>query len=266
MPRSRIGVTAVIVVESVVVIAASAVVNVALNETATMIEAVGIVAQSAIVVSVVSVAVTAIETVIHAHSPARVFVKGLAIVSRRTRGMEEHRVLLCRGRVRLRPPNHRVPRGLSRGATRLRLQVLLRSRMSRRMCRLPMKAPLTDVRMDKWLWSVRLFKTRGLAIAACDNGRVKLSGQTVKPSRSLRVGDVITVAGTELTKTVKVLQLIDKRVGAREVPEIMEDLTPQEDYARARERRELDGFTPRPQGTGRPSKKDRRALEEFEQS
>lgn len=237
-------------------------------ETATMIGAVGIVALSVIAgIAAVTEIATAIETVILDRSPARVFVKGLAIASPRTEGMKEDRVLPCRGRLRPLPLKPRVPRGLiRRGATRLRLQVLIKSRRRHRLCRLPMKAPLTDVRMDKWLWSVRLFKTRGLAIAACDNGRVKLSGQTVKPSRTLRVGDVITVAGAELTKTVKVLQLIDKRVGAREVPGIMEDLTPQEDYVRARERRELDGFTPRPQGTGRPSKKDRRALEEFEQS
>ncbi len=127
-----------------------------------------------------------------------------------------------------------------------------------------MKATPTTVRIDKWLWSVRLYKTRSLAIAACDNGRVKVSGQQAKPSRPVRVGDVLTVATPELTKTVKVLQLIEQRVSASAVAESLEDLTPPELYERAREVRQLNGFAPRPQGTGRPSKKERRALDGLE--
>ena len=123
----------------------------------------------------------------------------------------------------------------------------------------------SEVRMDKWLWAVRLFKTRSLAIAACNNGRVCIQDQPVKPSRSTRPGDVITISMEGLVRTVRVLQPIERRVAARLVPESMEDLTPAAEYQKAQEIRSAGaGFTPRAPGEGRPTKRDRRALDRLE--
>ena len=122
----------------------------------------------------------------------------------------------------------------------------------------------SEVRMDKWLWAVRLFKTRTFAIEACHNGRVCIQGATVKPSRSVRVGDVITVSLEGLLRTVRVLRPIERRVAASQVMECLEDLTPTEEYQRAKDARTDGGFSPRPKGSGRPTKRDRRALSRLE--
>ena len=127
-----------------------------------------------------------------------------------------------------------------------------------------MRDPLTVVRIDKWLWATRHYKTRSLAISACENGRVLVLDQPVKPSRTVRVGDVITTVSPGLRRIVRVLEAIDRRVGASEVATKLEDLTPPEDYARAREIAQQNGYSARPRGAGRPSKKDRRALNAFE--
>ncbi|MBI1842382.1 MAG: RNA-binding S4 domain-containing protein [Verrucomicrobia bacterium] len=127
-----------------------------------------------------------------------------------------------------------------------------------------MNATATAVRMDKWLWATRLYKTRSQAIAACENGRVLVLDRPVKPSRSVRIGDVITTVAPGLRRTVRVLKPIDRRVAAREVAANLEDLTPPEDYAKAREAAQYSGYTPRPRGAGRPNKKDRRALQALE--
>ena len=116
------------------------------------------------------------------------------------------------------------------------------------------------VRLDKWLWAVRLFKTRSMAITACTNGRICIQGNPVKPSRSVKEGDVITAVVNGLMRTVRVLKTIHQRVGADRVPEVLEDLTPPEVYQAAQEARALGGFIPRPRGLGRPTKRDRRAL------
>ena len=119
-----------------------------------------------------------------------------------------------------------------------------------------------DVRIDKWLWAVRLYKSRSLATSACSAGKVRIGGESLKPSRSVRVGEVITVATGDITRTVRVVALLDRRVGAKVVPEYMEDLTPQSEYIK---RREPD-FRPlilRPKGAGRPTKKERRKLDEL---
>lgn len=123
-----------------------------------------------------------------------------------------------------------------------------------------------DVRMDKWLWSVRLFKTRSLAAEACAAGKVRISGQPVKPARSVHPGEQLTVALTiptgVLTRTVKVVGLIDKRVGAKLVPNYLEDLTPAGELAKLSEKPTLaEGY--RPPGTGRPTKRDRRILQSY---
>ena len=119
-----------------------------------------------------------------------------------------------------------------------------------------------DVRIDKWLWAVRVYKSRSLATAACSAGKVRIAGQSLKPSRSVRVGDVITAGTGDITRTVRVVALLDRRVGAKIVPEYMEDLTPQSEYDKPRE----PNFRPlvlRPKGAGRPTKKDRRKLDEL---
>ncbi len=124
----------------------------------------------------------------------------------------------------------------------------------------PSPVPTLDrVRVDKWLWAVRLYHSRSLATAACHAGHVKIADQTVKPSREVRVGDTITAQAGGLTRTVRVLGLLERRVGARSVPGFAEDLTPPEERARARAERERTPSFPR--GFGRPTKKQRRLLE-----
>jgi ribosome-associated heat shock protein Hsp15 len=122
-----------------------------------------------------------------------------------------------------------------------------------------MQAP-ERVRMDKWLWAVRLYRSRSLATEACNAGHVKIGGSSVKPSRDVRVGEVITAATGRVLRTVKVLALLEQRVGAKRVDGFLEDLTPPEEYARARED-VLQTALQFPRGFGRPTKKQRRQLE-----
>lgn len=123
-----------------------------------------------------------------------------------------------------------------------------------------MEAPATT-RVDKWLWSVRLFKTRTLATEACDAGRVQVNGQPAKPARAVRPGDTIIAVIHDLTRTVKVRAVLESRVGAKLVPDYMEDLTPPAEFERAREKFIAAGQ--RPKGAGRPTKRDRRILSSF---
>jgi ribosome-associated heat shock protein Hsp15 len=119
-----------------------------------------------------------------------------------------------------------------------------------------------DVRIDKWLWAVRIYKSRSLANAACSAGKVRIGGEPLKPSRSVRIGEVISAATGDITRTVKVVGLLERRVGAKLVTEYMEDLTPRSEYEKPRE----PDFRPlvlRPKGAGRPTKKDRRKLDEL---
>ena len=119
-----------------------------------------------------------------------------------------------------------------------------------------------SVRMDKWLWAVRLFKTRSQAAAACAAGKVQVNEQPVKASRSVKISETIVAATGELTRTVKVVGLLEHRVGAKLIPQYLEDLTPPEEYAKQKEK----DFRPlllRPKGSGRPTKKDRRSIEGF---
>ena len=116
------------------------------------------------------------------------------------------------------------------------------------------------VRIDKWLWCVRLYKSRTLATSACEAGKVKMAGQPVKPSRCIKSGDTITALAGGVTRTLRVVQPLDHRVGAPRVAEFMEDLTPPEEFQKAREARAENA---RPPGTGRPTKRDRRILQRF---
>ena len=120
-----------------------------------------------------------------------------------------------------------------------------------------------STRIDKWLWAARVFKTRSLATEACKAGKVKVAAINAKPSRELRPGDIVIVRKDGMEKTVKVLATLDKRVGAKLVPDYLQDLTPEGEYAAAREHRKLMLGGRRPSGMGRPTKRQRLALEEF---
>ncbi len=120
--------------------------------------------------------------------------------------------------------------------------------------------PLLEVRLDKWLWAVRLYKSRSLATAACQGGHVKIAGQTAKPARGVRVGEVITALAGRVNRTVKVLALLERRVGAKAVPQYLQDLTPAAEYERAQHERQSAGIQ-FPPGWGRPTKKLRRQWE-----
>lgn len=121
---------------------------------------------------------------------------------------------------------------------------------------------MAEARIDKWLWAARIFKTRTIAAEACKKGRVSINGAQAKPSRMIKPGDVINVKKSPITYSFKVLQAIEKRVGAKLVPEIMENVTSPEQYELL-EMSKISGFTDRARGTGRPTKKDRRSLDEF---
>lgn len=122
--------------------------------------------------------------------------------------------------------------------------------------------PPDRVRLDKWLWAVRLYKSRSLAAAACEAGHVKINGARVRPSRAVHPGEIITAQTGRLNRTVKVLALLECRVGASLVPNYLEDLTPPEEFARAREAPSAPPVQ-YPRGWGRPTKKHRRQLGEW---
>ena len=121
---------------------------------------------------------------------------------------------------------------------------------------------MAEARIDKWMWATRIFKTRTIASEACKKGRIAINGAQVKPSRMVKPGDVVEVRKPPITYSFKVLQAIEKRVGARLVPEMMENVTPKEQYELL-EMSRISGFIDRARGTGRPTKKDRRSMEEF---
>ena len=112
-----------------------------------------------------------------------------------------------------------------------------------------------SVRIDKWLWMVRLYKTRSIATEACNAGKVKLNGDNVKPSRDVRVGEVYVGS---LHKTVEVVGAPKSRVGAPLVPQYCNDLTPQSEYDRMKTLKTQEF---RPHGLGRPTKRERRQLD-----
>lgn len=119
-----------------------------------------------------------------------------------------------------------------------------------------------EARIDKWLWAVRIFKTRTIAAEACKKGRIDINGVSAKPSKSVKDGDTVSVRKAPVTYTFKVLQAIENRVGAKLVPQMMENLTPPEQYE-ILEMNRIGGFVKRAAGLGRPTKKDRRDMENF---
>ena len=120
----------------------------------------------------------------------------------------------------------------------------------------------TEVRIDKWLWAVRLFKTRSLAAEACKKGKVIIQNIQVKPSRNVKVGDVICIKRNPILFSVKVLALAENRMNAKLVAGFMENVTTA-DQLELIELGKLAGQTGRDRGTGRPTKKERREIDEF---
>jgi ribosome-associated heat shock protein Hsp15 len=121
---------------------------------------------------------------------------------------------------------------------------------------------LEEARIDKWLWSARIFKTRTIAADACKNGRVMVNDVQVKPSRMVKVGDKVSVRKSPVTYSFKILKTIEQRVGAKLLPEIYENVTPPDQYELL-EMTRISGFVDRQRGTGRPTKKDRRQMDAF---
>jgi ribosome-associated heat shock protein Hsp15 len=112
------------------------------------------------------------------------------------------------------------------------------------------------------MWATRIFKTRTIALEACKKGRVLINDVAVKPSRMVRAGDVIQVRKPPVTYSFKVLDLTANRIGAKLVPNYLENITPPEQYE-ILELQKINGFIDRARGTGRPTKKDRRDLDTF---
>ena len=119
-----------------------------------------------------------------------------------------------------------------------------------------------QARIDKWLWAARIFKTRSLAADACKNGRVSINNVSVKPSDMVKVGDTVNVRKPPVTYSFKILKTIEQRVGAKLIPEIYENVTSPDQYELL-EMNRISGFVDRARGTGRPTKKERRALDAF---
>ncbi len=117
------------------------------------------------------------------------------------------------------------------------------------------------VRIDKWLWAVRVYKTRSLAAEACGAGKVLMRERKVKPSRGVGVGEVIRIKGGGMVRTLRVKALAERRMGAGRVPEFMEDLTSPAEYERKREQASRAGPLVRSRGEGRPTKRERRILD-----
>jgi len=116
------------------------------------------------------------------------------------------------------------------------------------------------VRIDKFIWSIRCYKTRSEATEACNGNKVQINGAPVKPSKEVKIGDTVAVRKGIIQYTYKVLQLTETRMGAQLVPQFVENLTPQSELDKAHAPRETF-FVKRDRGAGRPTKKERRELD-----
>lgn len=123
---------------------------------------------------------------------------------------------------------------------------------------------MEEARIDKWLWAMRVFKTRTIATDACKKGRVTIGGATVKPSRTIKVGDIIDVRKPPITYTFRVKALTGNRLGAKLVPDYLENLTTPEQYELL-EMTRISGFVDRRKGLGRPTKREGRELSKFKE-
>lgn len=117
-----------------------------------------------------------------------------------------------------------------------------------------------ETRIDKYLWAIRVFKTRSDATDACKGGKVRVNGADIKPSKNVRTGDVISVRKGAVTYTYRVIAVIDKRQGAKLVPQYAENITPEEELAKLKAPVETF-FLKRDRGSGRPTKKERRQMD-----
>lgn len=121
---------------------------------------------------------------------------------------------------------------------------------------------MQEARIDKWLWAARIFKTRTMAADACKNGRVTISGVAVKPSRTVKIGETVSVRKPPVTYSFRIIDAIEQRVGAKLLPGVYENVTPEDQYELL-EMSRISGFVDRARGTGRPTKKERRSLDAF---
>ncbi len=119
-----------------------------------------------------------------------------------------------------------------------------------------------ETRVDKYLFAVRIYKTRSIAADACKKGRVTMGGTQLKPSRSFHIGDTFSVRKGPITYTYRILQLAENRMGAKLVPDYLQDITAP-DQKELLELARMAGQSGRDRGTGRPTKKDRREIEVF---
>ena len=119
-----------------------------------------------------------------------------------------------------------------------------------------------SARIDKWLWAARIYKTRSIAADACKNGRVMVGGVNRKPSFIIKRGDVVSVKKAPITYSFEVLDCIEQRVGAKMLYGVYKNVTDPKQYELL-EMSRISGFVGRAKGTGRPTKKDRRALDDF---
>ena len=119
---------------------------------------------------------------------------------------------------------------------------------------------MDSIRIDKYLWAIRVYKTRSEATDACNGNKVRIGGVTAKPSKAVKHGDVIEVHKGPAVLTYKVLQLSENRMGAQLVPQFAEDLTPESEKAKFHAPKETIVLR-RDKGAGRPTKKDRRELD-----
>ena len=119
-----------------------------------------------------------------------------------------------------------------------------------------------NVRVDKWLWAVRIFKTRSLATEACKKGHVSIGDSTLKPSKMVQVGDIVKVRKAPITKSLKIIALAEKRMSAKLILDFVEDVTPAEEMELLEMQKNMRWIA-RDRGTGRPTKKDRRELDDF---
>lgn len=120
-----------------------------------------------------------------------------------------------------------------------------------------------QVRIDKWLWAVRVFKTRSIAAEAIKKGRVTVNGHPIKSSKTVKVGDTVQVKKQPVTYSFKVVGIIGKRVGAKLVPDYMKDVTPDSELEILKTQRYVMNGV-RDRGTGRPTKKERRDIDHFQ--
>ena len=128
---------------------------------------------------------------------------------------------------------------------------------------MPEVVPKETMRIEKWLWCIRAYRTRSKAAAACKAGHVHLNGQVIKPASPVRIDDTLVVEYPRLNRTLKVVALLPRRVGAPKAIQHYEDLTPESEYDKLKTQTMAQSLIMRDRGTGRPTKKQRRELEKW---